>query len=347
MSSVSVIVPVHNGGDAFRRCAAALASALGPEDELVIVADGETDGAWRDLPPMRGTVQTVLNSTPRGPAMARNRGAELATGEVLFFVDADVVVQPDTLDRVRDAFDSHDGLDALVGSYDDTPGDPAFLSQYRNLLHHYTHQVAGHQPPDSGPYAPLSTFWTGCGAVRREIFRQLGGFDESYPVPCIEDIEFGYRLTDAGYRIGIDPELQVTHLKAWDAAGMIRTDVLQRAAPWAELLLKRGGAENNLNVDRRSRMSVLAVGGMLASGVAAPFRPRLALPVTVLSACAFLGLNFPFYKYLAQRRGVGFAVRTLPWHVLYYGCSGAGFALALLRASRGKAAAASLSDRPP
>ncbi|GAB5536303.1 MAG: hypothetical protein Rubg2KO_25520 [Rubricoccaceae bacterium] len=347
MSSVSVIVPVHNGGDAFRRCADALASALGPEDELVIVADGETDGAWRHLPPMRSTVQTVLNPTPQGPAMARNRGAELATSDVLFFVDADVVVQPDTVARVREAFATHTGLDALVGSYDDTPGDPAFLSQYRNLLHHYTHQVAGHQLVDSGPYATLSTFWTGCGAVRRDLFLKLGGFDESYPVPCIEDIEFGYRLTDAGHRIGIDPDLQVKHLKAWEAAGMIRTDVFQRAAPWAELLLKRGGAENNLNVDRRSRLSVMAVGAMLAGGVAATFRPRVALPLTALTACAFLGLNFPFYKYLARRRGVGFALRTLPWHMLYYGCSGAGFALALLRASRGEAAAASLSDRIP
>lgn len=346
MLSVSVIVPVHKGGDAFHRCVAALAEALRSDDELVIVADGETDGAWRDLPPLPATVQTVLHPTPRGPAVARNRGAELATGDVLFFVDADVVVRTDTVDRVREAFASHASLDALVGSYDDTPGDPAFLSQYRNLLHHYTHQVAGRRPDRSGPYAPLSTFWTGCGAVRRDLFHQLGGFDESYPVPCIEDIEFGYRLTDAGYGIGIDPDLQVTHLKAWDTADMIRTDVFRRAAPWAELLLARGAAENTLNVDWRSRMSVLTVGAMLTAGVAVPFRPRVALPGLILMACAFLGLNFSFYKYLADRRGFQFALRVLPWHMLYYGCSGAGFALALLRQSRNTSAAASLSLRP-
>ncbi|MEO0556881.1 MAG: glycosyltransferase [Bacteroidota bacterium] len=345
MSSVSVIVPVHNGGDAFQRCIAALAGALGPMDELVVVADGETDGTWRSLPPMQSTVQTVLNATPLGPAVARNRGAELASGEVLFFVDADVVVQPDTIERARTAFDAYPGLDALVGSYDDTPGDPAFLSQYRNLLHHYTHQVAGHQPADVGPYASLPTFWTGCGAVRRDRFRQLDGFDESYPVPCIEDIEFGYRLTDAGYRIGIDPELQVKHLKAWGASDMIRTDVFRRAAPWAELLLKRGTPENTLNVDQRSRLSVLTVGAMLTASVAVPFRPRLALSGVGLAACAFLGLNFSFYKYLADRRGLQFALRVLPWHMLYYGCSGAGFALALLRQTRNESAAASLSER--
>ena len=343
MLSVSVIVPVHNGGDAFRQCARALAESLGPNDELVVIADGETDGAWRDLPAMPCEVQTVVQPTPHGPAVARNRGAELATGDVLFFVDADVVVQSDTVGRVRGAFETHPDLDALVGSYDDAPGDPAFLSQYRNLLHHYTHQLAGHQPAEVGRYAALSTFWTGCGAVRRDLFTSLGGFDESYPVPCIEDIEFGYRLTDAGHRIGIDPDLQVKHLKAWDAVGMMRTDVFQRAAPWAELLLKRGGAENSLNIDQRSRLSVVATGAMLAGSVAALFRPRVALPITGIAACAFLGLNFPLYKYLARRRGMGFALRTLPWHALYYGCSGMGFALALVRRARNQDASTSLS----
>ncbi|WP_412069245.1 glycosyltransferase family 2 protein [Rubrivirga sp. IMCC43871] len=334
--TVSVLVPVHNGGDAFRRCAAALAASLGEGDEWIVVADGETDGAWRDLPPSRASVQAVLQPRARGPAIARNRGADLASGDILFFVDADVVVRPDTVERVRQRFEADPEMSALVGSYDATPGDPAFLSQYRNLLHHYTHQSAGDT---------LSTFWTGCGAVRREVFEALGGFDESYPVPCIEDIELGYRLTDAGHRIQLDPDLQVTHLKVWEAADMIRTDVFRRAAPWAELLLQRGGIDDSLNVDRRSRRSVAAVGAMLAAGVVAPFRPRAALPVAAVAVCAFLGLNHRFYRTLSRVRSPGFALRAVPWHALYYGCSGAGLVLALVRSVRGDSAARSLA--PP
>lgn len=293
-----------------------------------MVADGETDGAWRETP-SGPTVRSVLLPTPRGPAVARNRGAARATGDVLFFVDADVVVRPDTVERVRAAFEADPGLSALVGSYDDAPGDPAFLSQYRNLLHHYTHQTAGDT---------LSTFWTGCGAVRRDVFEALGGFDESFAVPSVEDIEFGYRLTDAGHRIGLDPGLQVTHLKAWGALDMVRTDVLRRAAPWAELLLQRGQADNSLNVDRRSRLSVAATGTMGAAAVAAPFRPRAALPVAAGAACLLVGLNVGFYRYLSGVRGPRFALRAVPWHALYYGCSGLGLALALVRAARGRSA---------
>ncbi|WP_420455814.1 glycosyltransferase family 2 protein [Rubrivirga sp.] len=322
MLTVSAIVPVHRGGDAFRRCAAALAGALGVEDEWVVVADGETDGAWRDLPASRASTRTLVHPTPRGPAVARNRGAREARGDVLFFVDADVVVRPDTVERVRAAFQADAGLSALVGSYDDAPGDPAFLSQYRNLLHHHTHQTASE---------PFRTFWTGCGAVRRDVFEALSGFDEGYARPSIEDIEFGYRLGDAGHRIALDKGLQVTHLKAWRAADMVATDVFRRAAPWTELLLRRGAVEDNLNVDRRSRLSVAAVGTMAAAAVTLPFRPKAGSVAGAAAALSFVGLNAGFYRSLYRIKGLRFAALAVPWHVLYAASSGVGFAVGAAR----------------
>ena len=57
------------------------------------------------------------------------------------------------------------------------------VSQYRNLLHHFVHQH-GH--------AEASTFWAGCGAIRRAAFDAVGGFDAArFPRPSIEDIELG------------------------------------------------------------------------------------------------------------------------------------------------------------
>lgn len=320
--SISVVVPVHNGGDAFRRCVRALAGALSPADELVVVADGETDGAWRDLPPSAASVRTLVLPESGGPARARNRGATEARGDVLFFVDADVVVAPDAVERVRGRFAAEPGLAALVGSYDATPGDGAFLSQYRNLLHHWTHQTARE---------PFETFWTGCGAVRRDAFLALGGFDEGYAQPSIEDIEFGYRLGGAGHPIALDKGLQVTHLKAWRAPDMVRTDVLRRAAPWTELLLKRGAVEDNLNVDVRSRASLVAVAAAGVSAFAAPLAPRPALAAGAASVLAFAALNAPFYGYLRRVRGRRFALRAVPWHAAYYASAGAGFALGAAR----------------
>ena len=322
--SISVVVPVYWGGQAFERCAVALAGALGPGDELVVVADGETDGAWRTLPPTPAAVRTVALPDSGGPARARNRGAEAASGDVLLFIDADVEVRPDTVERVRSAFQARPAPAAVVGSYDDAPGDDAFLSQYRNLLHHWTHQTAGDT---------LSTFWSGCGAVRRDVFWEVGGFDERYVAPSVEDIELGYRLSDAGHRIALDAGLQVRHLKAWTARDMVRTDVLRRAAPWAALLIERGGAEDRLNIDRKSRLSVAAVAAFgVALGVL-PFRPRAALAGGALAGGVLLAANAPFYRYLSRLRGPRFALRAVPWHAVTYGCSGVGLALALARAA--------------
>jgi hypothetical protein len=69
----------------------------------------------------------------------------------------------------------------VFGSYDDSPPAPAFTAQYKNLIHRYYHQR---------PRREASTFWAGCGAVRRSVFLGLEGFDvERYRVPSIEDIE--------------------------------------------------------------------------------------------------------------------------------------------------------------
>src|SRR5205807_8681242 len=76
------------------------------------------------------------------------------------------------------------------------------------------------RPPASTlfPYTTLfrSTFWAGLGAVRRDAFEAVGGFDaERYLVPSVEDIDLGARLATTGHRIELDPAVQGTHLKAW------------------------------------------------------------------------------------------------------------------------------------
>ena len=98
------------------------------------------------------------------------------------------VCTSDTLALFADAFVRDATLDAIVGSYDETPACPNFISQYKNLFHYYVHQNS---------CGEIQTFWSGCGAVKRDVFLAIGGFEERYQRPSAEDIELGIRMTAA------------------------------------------------------------------------------------------------------------------------------------------------------
>ena len=169
---LSVVVPVRDAAGALRACLASLAAATEIEREVIVADDASSDGSAALAAGFGARV--VRLERHAGPAAARNRGAQVAQAEHVLFLDADVCVHPDTLARVTAAFAADGAPEALFGSYDTSPAAVNLISQYKNLLHHYVHQRA----PDEA-----ETFWSGCGAIRRDVFLAAGGFDEAYARP--------------------------------------------------------------------------------------------------------------------------------------------------------------------
>ena len=312
---ISVITPVHDGGDAFRACLAGLAACAPPAHELIVVVDGGSDGAAARSTAAGAKVIELAATV--GPARARNIGAAEAAGDVLLFIDADVVVPPSLVGRVAAHLQAGAGLAAVIGSYDDAPADPGFLSQYRNLLHHYVHQTS---------HEEASTFWSGCGAIRRAVFLDEGGFNGSFSDPSIEDIEFGYRLRRTGHRVRLAKDLQVTHLKRWTPLSLLRTDVFARAVPWTRLIISSRVLPNDLNVRTSSRASIALVFILAAALVAVPW-VWWGVAAAMLAGLGLLVLNAGFYRFLWRVRGPFFMLAAVPWHWLYYTCAGIGFVI--------------------
>ena len=242
-----------------------------------------------------------------GPAAARNAAARKAAGGILVFMDADTSVHPDTLERFAWKFRGDAGLDALMGSYDQRPSAPGVVSRFRNLLHSFVHHRAS---------VRATTFWAGCGAVRRERFLSLGGFDESFPGPSIEDVEFGLRLHGVGGSIELDPGIQVTHHKAWTLRSMVRTDVFARAIPWT-LILHKHPMPLDLNFKVSDRISsALAVFALLVT-VIALLHGGLWWLAPVLSLFAIGVLNRPLFRFLARATSWGEAILCFPLLLVY------------------------------
>lgn len=306
-----MIVPVYNAADDLKRCLDALAASQYDDFDVLVVDDGSTEPVASLVRPY-GFGYLRLNG-PGGPARARNRGVACVRGLYVVFIDADVCVHHDTLARFAERFAADPTLAAVVGTYDDAPAAPQFLSQYKNLLHHYVHQRCDGE---------IRTFWSGCGAMRRELFMAFGGFDEQrYHRPAIEDIELGTWVSAAGYRIVLDSRIKAKHLKRWTLWNLLKTDICDRGIPWIRLMLRAGGIPNSLNTAPRQRCSVALAYLTGLSTLVAMVWP-LAWIGVALWVGTVISLNLDFYRYLVTRRGLWFTVRVIPLHWLYFGYCG-------------------------
>jgi len=304
---ISIIVPAYNSSRDLYECLCALKASSYPGMEIIVVDDASIDDTSSVA--ARMGVHVLHLGKNSGPAAARNHGVHHAHGAIFFFVDADVIVKPGTVGHIIEFFEEHPDVAAVFGSYDVFPRAKGIVSQYRNLLHHFVHQTGN---PEA------STFWAGCGAIRRSAFEAIGGFDEKrFPRASIEDIEMGYRLRQAGHRIFLDKSLQGTHLKRWTLRSVIRTDILCRAIPWTRLIMQSTHILNDLNLKWGQRLSGVLV--LLAC---------LFLPLAVVrfefiavSAAALLIvviLNRELYSFFLRQRGFLFTLVCIPLHLLYY-----------------------------
>lgn len=318
--AISVIMPVYNGTEFIRKSLPPLVSmmARGEILEVLVVDDGSTDDT---VDVARALGASILHSGGRlGPGGARNQAAAQARGDILWFVDADVVVHADAARALYRGF-AEEAIVAVFGSYDDEPPAQNFFSQYKNLVHHFYHHRANEE---------AQTFWSGCGAVRKNAFLAVDGFDvERYKYPSIEDIELGYRLVARGGRIRLQRDLLCTHLKVWLLGNLLHTEIFRRAIPWSRLIVGGAGLPNDLNTGAGEQVKAVLAGLLLlsilaaATGLCSALWPLFFLLVTAVANREITAL---FYR----RRGPLFALGGLLFHQVYYLYSAASFAAVVI-----------------
>jgi glycosyltransferase involved in cell wall biosynthesis len=309
---LSVIIPAYNASATLPRCLDALQRQTDDQTEIILVDDCSSD-ATPAIAAASG-IRVVRTPERSGPAAARNLGAREATGEILFFIDSDVTIGADSIRLVKEVLDENLQIAAVFGSYDDQPAEKNFLSQYKNLLHHFVHQKCD---------VNAATFWAGCGAIRKKIFEEIGGFNaQMYPHPSIEDIELGVRLRKNNHLILLKKELQGKHLKIWNPLSLLKADIFYRAYPWSRLIAETGDVPNRLNLQISHRVSAFfSILFFLLLAFAAVLQSALPAMAAATSLAIIVFLNREFYAFLLQRRGILFLLGSIFWHMLYYSYS--------------------------
>lgn len=305
--SLSVIIPVNNGSHFIKDCLQAVVAAADKETEIIVVNDGSTDNTEEIAKPLCQKIISLEKCG--GSANARNIGVSQSQAEIILFVDADVLIRPDAIRMLRSFFSQNPDVSAVFGSYDDQPRESDFFSQYRNLMHHFFHQTGDHD---------AETFWTGFGAIKRDAFMQIGGFNgKKYKAPSIEDIELGYRLRQNGQRILLEPALQATHLKKWSFYSIVRNDFWYRAVPWTEILLLNPQVKHDLNIKSSQKVSALLAGIFILS-IGFSFWKWWIIFIASGSFLLLMMINRDFYSFFLRARGLWFTFRVFPMHLLYF-----------------------------
>lgn len=314
-----VIIPAYNAKATLDDCLSGIASSSRQPDEVILYNDGSTDDTV-EIANRYGVKIVTNDGAPKGPAAGRNICAENTDADLLVFIDADVQVHENSIGDLETALLSAPDIAAAFGSYDDAPRSQRLAALYANLRHHFYHQNSNRE---------ASTFWSGFGAIKREIFLAKKGYDTRFLQPSIEDVEFGVRLRNAGYRILLTPEAQAKHCKDWGLIQLWRTDIFQRALPWSKLIVSGETAGADLNTSLRERIIIIFAHLLLLLGIGSIFAPIL-LWAFITVAVVYAGLNIQFYKLLARCGGAGLLLGGAILHWLYHMYASTVFVFVLL-----------------
>ncbi len=309
---ISVVIPVYKGEQTLGLTLEALFASQDVRFEVIVVLDGPSSQAKQIA--TSHPVRIVELSQRSGSAFARNCGSDIAKSDILLFIDADVEVNKSTLSQVLATMKEDSAPNAIFGAYSSTCLYNNFFSKYKNLHHHFIHLTAGQK---------TETFWTGCGAVRSSVFKSVNGFNTLPFIRNIADIDFGYRLSKAGYEIQINSQIQVRHHKKYSFRSLLKSDLFERAIPWVRIMWSHRKFKSGLNARNSQLLSMLTLFlALFLFFLPLSFDKKFALSFCCLILFSFLNRNWINLCY--QKSGLVFALQALVMEACYYLICGIG-----------------------
>lgn len=322
-STISVIVPAHNAAQFIEDCLRAAmpaAEALGAE--VIVVDDASTDDTSR-LAESFG-VRTVRHERSLGAAAARNHGAQLARGEILVFVDSDVVLPDDTLRKLVDRLRQSPSIHATGAHASPRNLSPNWSAHFVGLRHSQSFYC---QPRRD--IVGLSCFQSECGAIRRDVFEHVGGFPEKYDHAGMEDYQFGHEMERLGYVNVLLADAEYDH--HYRPLLPRCREIMRRTARWLPLAVRRRRFESQgMGGSWRESASFLLTVMILAGTVAGFLHPAGSY-LAGGAACLQLAWEWRFLRFAYRHCGLGMALYAWPALQIFHGAILLGLTYGALR----------------
>lgn len=305
--AVSIIVPAYRAEAHLEACLRGCEAQNVDRSfyEVIVVDDHSPDGTAELA--RQGTAQLVQHEENRGAAAARNSGAAAATGEVLLFVDSDVIPGPGLVEGVLSVFGLGEAVATggsarvATGRYSAEPANDTAFARYKALWTWYCWEQSGAQSGTSSHVQGALT------AIRADLFSELGGFDESYQGGSVEDYELSLRLREAGERIVFDGRLEGRH--HFPGFRTCARNYWDRARMWSRLAPKGRGFSSGQASPRSAAAAVFALGSAVGHAL-----PIVGLPLALASDLGYLVSVGPFLRFVHRREGLPFTIYAAGVH---------------------------------
>ena len=292
---ISIIIPVYNSSSTLKECLDSIFSSTFKDYEVIVVSGNSTDDSIKIAKQFQ--IKIIELPENKGPALARNKGFQVAQGDIILFLDSDVIINKNSLSLIIDKFSLAE-VNAIQGIYSHEPNYKYLATQfYQSYLCYYVW-------PENKKYA--TTLVTGCFAIRKEIFNKLGGFDVNIENASCEDEKFGYSLIEKGYKILILRDLQVVHRVNYNVINFIKRRLTQEFDR-IKFYLREKAYTNKIKQTNYSRVitGIPVLGLILLTILSAFFYSNNIIWYSfVILNLIYISLHFGFLKFVTSNKGL-------------------------------------------
>ena len=302
---ISVIIPNYNGSSTIGRCLEAAFSSEYDNFEVIVTDDCSTDNSAEII--KKFPCKFIFLDKHSGASRARNTGAKNSGGEILFFIDADCLLQKNTLASVNKAFLISENA-IIGGTYTAIPYDKDFFSTFQSIFINYSETKK--EPPD---YIPTHAM-----VIARDIFMKSGGFKENF-LPILEDVEFSHRLRKMGYKLTMNSEILVRHIFDFTLIKSMK-NAFRKSLYWTiyslknkDLLADSGTASYELKIN----VATLFLNALLS--MLFFYFKNTAFLISIFLICAVnLSVSKGLIKAFYKAKGLSFVIATTLYYTLIY-----------------------------